>query len=301
MLDPWLRWWNSPGANLVRSGLELSGQRNRYDGLAPTHLMKGYDRVPEIFGPPRTVSQVLPNSISVCRFDRIYFCSQGLKSAAEQAGFQVGHGDVIYPGIPTEMFLAEIKALGAPIRRLLIVSRLAEGCGVMTALKALKQVRESELKVTLSIYGRGESEYVSQLRSFVVQHQLPVEFLTVSNVNRDLAAVYRQHDALIYTSEVEEAFVSTPLEAMASGLPVIGAFMGGARELLRHGENAFIYTPGETVELASRIQELHLQPALRRQMTEVAQAEVSTHFSETQMMDRIESFLSLSLELWGKA
>src|SRR2546422_6117491 len=39
-------------------------------------------------------------------------------------------------------------------------------------------------------------------------------FLTVSNQNRDLAAVYRQHDALLYTAEWEEPFALTPLEAM---------------------------------------------------------------------------------------
>lgn len=300
-LDPWLRWWNRPGPNLARASLELSGQRNRHETVAPTRLMKGYDRVAEIFGPPDALAGVPPNSISVCRFDRIYFCSQALKTVAEQAGFQVAHGDVIHPGIPTETFLGELKPLGTPVKKLLVVSPLAEGCGVMTALKALKQAREGGLKMTLSICGRGASEQVSQLRSFVVQHQLPVEFLTVSNVNRDLAAVYRQHDALLYTSELEEPFVSTPLEAMASGLPVIGAFTGGARELLRHGENAFIYTPGEVIELVSRIQELHLQPALRRQIAEVAQAEVSRSYSETLMIDQIESFLQLSLELWGKS
>src|SRR6185295_6069073 len=115
---------------------------------------------------------------------------------------------------------------------------------------------QNRLPLSLSIYGRGESDYISQLRSLAVRDMLPVEFLTVSNQNRDLAAVYRQHDALLYTTEWEEPFAITPLEAMACGLPVIGASIGGARELFRHGENALTYTAGDAQELAARIQEL---------------------------------------------
>jgi len=298
--DPWLRWWNSPGTNLLRGTLELAGQRKRFDATAPTRVTPGLDRVPELFGPPKLVTQLPPNSISTCRFDRIYFCSEALKAVTEEAGFQVGHAEVIYPGISTQTFFGEVKAIGVPVKKLLVVTRLAEGSGVMTALEALRQARANGAKVTLSIYGRGESDYVSHVRSFVVQHQLPVEFLTVSDQTRDLAAVYRQHDALLYTPEWEEPFALTPLEAMASGLPVIGAKIGGGRDLLRHGENALTYTAGDALELASRIQELQMQPALRRQMAETAQAEISTNYNESGVIDRIESYLNLSVELWSQ-
>ena len=55
----------------------------------------------------------------------------------------------------------------------------------MTALKALKIARAAKLDLTLSIYGKGDSSYMADLRSFVVSNQLPVEFLNVSNQNTD--------------------------------------------------------------------------------------------------------------------
>ena len=293
--DPWLKWWNSPGTNFARSSLELAGQRNRLDAVAPTRMIKGIDRIPEVYGPAGSVE---PNSIGAFRFDRLYFCSQALKQATEQAGFRVNHAEVIYPGIPTQLFVGEAKPSSAPVRKLLVVGRLTEESGVMTAVQALARARQNKVQVTLSIYGRGDTDYVSQLRSFVVQNGLPVEFLTVSNQNRDLAAIYRQHDALLYTAEWEEPFAITPLEAMACGLPVIGAIIGGARELFRHGENALIYTPGDAIELASRIQELQMQPALRCQMAETAQTEVQSKFNETAFVDQIENYLNATLEVW---
>jgi glycosyltransferase involved in cell wall biosynthesis len=205
---------------------------------------------------------------------------------------------VILPGIPTEHFIGEVKSTPA-VKRFLVVSRLDSTSGVMTALQALRLVREKNKQVSLSIYGRGDSDFISQVRSFAVQNALPVEFLTVSNLNRDLATVYQQHDALLYTSEWEEPFARVPLEAMACGLPVIGSLVGGAKDLFRHGENVLTFSPGDVNELASRMQELQLQPALRRQMAETAQTETLGKFSETAMVDQIENYLNVSLEGWN--
>ena len=296
--DAWLRWWNSPATNLMRTGLELAGRRNRLDAVAPTRMMRGIDRIPEVFGSPAIIAKVQPNSISAFRFARLYFCSRALKQTTEESGFRVSHGEIIHPGIPAQHFVGEVKPSAAPVKKLLIVSPLDEQSGVMTAAQALLHLRQNNAQATLSIYGRGESDYVSQLRSFVVQNSLPVEFLTVSNQNRDLAAIYRQHDALLYTAEWEEPFATVPLEAMACGLPVIGACVGGGRELFRHGDNALIYTSGDAMELAARIQELQRQPALRRQMAEAAQTEVQSKYNETTVVDQIENYLNTSIEVW---
>ncbi len=297
--DPWLSWWNRPSlpfpSGLRRTLLELTGGRNRFDKTAPTRMAKGFERLPELY------RAVAANSISVFRLDRLYFCSRALKLTTQEAGFRVDHGDVIYPGIPTELYLGEVKPAVAPLKKFLIVARLAPESGIMTGLLALQKARENRLPATLSIYGRGESDFISQLRSYVVQRQLPVEFLTVSNVNKDLAAVYRQHDAFLYTSEWAEPFAPTVLEAMACGLPVIGATIGGAAELFRHGENALTFTAGEPDELAARMQELQTQPALRCQIAENGQSEVMSRYHQSATIDQIETYLETSRQLWQES
>ena len=293
--DPWLRFWNAPSLPLLaqstRKALELSGERGRLDTAAPTRLMKGYDRVPALFGQGKERAALEPNSIGGFRFDHIYFCSQALKKLTEQVGFVVGHAAVIYPGISAG-YIGAIKPAAAPISKLLLVSRLTEESGAMTALKALQIARQAGLKVTLSIYGRGDSGYVAALRSFAVSRQLPVEFLNVSNSNSDLPTVYKQHDILLHTPEWAEPFPFTPLEAMGCGLPVISATSGGAGELLRHGENCLTYPPGEAAQLAARVQELLISPALRCQMAEAAQSEVLAQFNEATVIDQVENFLA---------
>ncbi|MBU6401422.1 MAG: glycosyltransferase family 4 protein [Verrucomicrobia bacterium] len=302
--DPWLRWWNrQPAAfpgNLARACLETIGGRNRLDAEAPTRLQRGYDRLPGFYGPAKALAAVEPNSVSGFRFDRLYFCSQALKSGAEEAGFGVRHAEVIYPGIQAQHFVHELRPQSAPVKQLLVVAHLDGRSGVLTALKGLLAARENGVKATLTVFGRGDSDYVAQLRSFVVTHQLPVEFLTFSDLTRDLRPIYRGHDAVLHTVEWEEPFSLTLLEAMAAGLPVIAARAGAVRELLRHGENALTYHAGDALDLAGRIQELQMQPALRRQMAETAQAEVLANFNETAVVDRIEGYLEASRSTWGE-
>jgi glycosyltransferase involved in cell wall biosynthesis len=295
--DPWLRYWNAPSLPLftqsTRKAMEMSGERGRLDASAPTRMGKGYDRVPALFGDAKDRGAVEPNTIAGFRFDRIYFCSQALKSLTERVGFVVRHAAVIYPGI-TAAYIGEIKPPGAPMSKLLLVTPLTKESGAMTALKALQIVRQAGLKVTLSIYGRGDSSCMAELRSFVVSRQLPVEFLNVSNNNSDLPAVYKRHDIVLHTPEWAEPFPFAPLEAMGCGLPVIAATSGGAGELLRHGENCLTYPPGDAAQLASRIQEMLISPALRCQMAETAQSEVLANFNDATVVDQIENFLTES-------
>ena len=301
--DPWLRWWNGTSAPLGnalwRGVLETFGRRGNADAVAPTRLMKGYDRVPGLFSAPGKPQPIQPNSIAAFRFDRLYFCSQSLKQATEEAGFRVNHGEVIYPGIAAQSYVSDIRPAAAPISKLLVVSAMDAKSGVKTAVKALHVARDNKVKASLSIYGRGDSDYIADLRSYIAMHQLHVEFLPVSNLVRDLPSVFRRHDALLYTSEWNEPYNLTPLEAMASGLPIIGASVGGAGELFRHGDNALTYMPGDEAELARRIQELQEQPELRCRMAETAQQEVLSKYNETAVMDRIENYLNTSLEVWA--
>src|SRR3989442_13465504 len=122
-------------------------------------MIKGYDGIPEIYGDAAQLARVAPNSVPAFRFDRLYFCSLALKEATEQAGFRVSHAEVIYPGIPAQQFVGEMNPASAPVTKLLIVGRLDAKSGALTAVKALALARESGTKATLSIYGRGDSDY----------------------------------------------------------------------------------------------------------------------------------------------
>jgi glycogen synthase len=296
--DPWLRWWNDPAGNFFRNLQEVTGQRAKLDALAPTRSRPGCDRLPELFGDGPEAKSPAPNSIGAIRFESLYFCSQWLKAVTAEAGFKVDHGGVIPPGIATQNYVGELKPVSVPMQKLLLVGRLNKASGLLTAARALQNLRANQIKASLSVYGKGDSNYIAEARSYIALQRLPVEFLPVSNLQRDLPALFRQHDCLLYSAEEPEPYVLTPLQAMACGLPVIGTAVGGARDILRHGENALTFTPAAADELAARIKDLYGHPELRCKIAETAQTEVLSQFSETVMTDHIEAALENARQMW---
>jgi glycosyltransferase involved in cell wall biosynthesis len=192
---------------------------------------------------------------------------------------------------------AAVEARGE-VTRLLYVGRLAEDKGVMTALRALAAV-DGRFAGSLSIYGRGTPEYEAKLRAYAQEHQLPVRIAAAAA--EQMPRVYQSHDLLLFTSEWEEPFALTPLEAMACGLPVIGTMTGGSAELFRHGENALTYTAGHHQELAERIAEFAGGAALRIRCARTAHLEARQRFAAPVIVDQIEAYLGETLKTWPRS
>jgi len=174
------------------------------------------------------------------------------------------------------------------MNRLLYVGRLAEDKGVMTALKAMHAVK-GKFAGELHVDGRGDEPCTRTLHSYVAEHRLPVHFHEATA--EQMPDVYRRHDALLFTSEWEEPFALTPLEAMACGLPVIGTTTGGSKELFRCGSNALTYTAGNHHELAARIVQLDNSRALRNCLAVTGQREVRTRLHQDLIVSQIEDYL----------
>jgi glycosyltransferase involved in cell wall biosynthesis len=167
--------------------------------------------------------------------------------------------------------------------------------GIETVLKALLEVR-GHFPGMLTVCGRGEPEYERALHRFVTQHSLPVQFIQTSAAQ--MQEIYKQHDALVFSSEWEEPFALTPLEAMSCGLPVISTTTGGSAELFHDGVNALTYEAGSAQELARQILKLHGYPELRERIATTGYDQVREHFSEAKIMDAIEQYVRKAVDEW---
>jgi glycogen(starch) synthase len=272
--DVWLRWWNrEPQSNknrFLRALWTFNGHRHRLQSVAPT------------------------DPVEQLAFPRIYFCSRSLRDFTVAAGIDVKHGAVIYCPINTSRFQSTPKPAEVPLRRLLYVGRLHPDKGVMTALRAMYIIKP-KFDGKLSIYGGGTPDYERKLKDFVRLHDLPVEFFN-SLPPSEMPAVYSAHDALLFTSEWPEPFALTPLEAMASGLPVIGTTTGGSIELFRDGKNSLTFKAGDFEDLADRILELVSDRSMRVKVATLGQQEVRARFAEPVILDQVEQYLEESLE-----
>jgi glycogen synthase len=268
--DVWLDWWNRPHPSLrtrlLRGLWQLEGRRHRWQGEAPT------------------------NPIRHLNFQRIYFCSQRLRQITCAAGYPVQQGGVIHCPVDTRHFLGEPKPASEPLKRLLYVGRLAKDKGILTALHAMRSLGD-RFQGTLSIYGSGDPAYETMLKGYAKAHRMPVSFHEATP--DQMPEVYRSHDALLFTSEWEEPFALTPLEAMACGLPVIGTTTGGS-------ENALTYPAGDSLALAERILELAADPVRRAAMAAAGHAEVRHRFPLHAIVDQVEQYLGETLSEWQR-
>ncbi|MGQ9526739.1 glycosyltransferase family 4 protein [Chloroflexus sp.] len=83
---------------------------------------------------------------------------------------------------------------------------------------------------------------------------LPVHF-TGYLKGDDLATAYASADVFVFPSDTD-TFGQVVQEAMASALPVVAARAGGALDLIHHGQNGYLFTPGVVSDLRSRLREV---------------------------------------------
>ena len=95
-------------------------------------------------------------------------------------------------------------------------------------------------------------------RPLTVGEHLDV-WLAVQRIEPSTAAAYASADFFVFPSE-SDTFGNVVLEAQASGLTVLAAGAGGPLDLVLHGDNGFLFTPGDVDDLARRLEWLIANP-----------------------------------------
>jgi len=219
--------------------------------------------------------------------------SQYIKDSLTEAGVCAGRYVVIPWGV-RESFLEttpEPKHAG-PVR-ILYTGQLADHKGVHTLISAYIKFRRNNpgLPSTLRIAGSAHHpEYEQHLRSLAIGTP-DIEFLgRLGETN--LRSEYQLADIYVFPSEWDEPFAISPLEAMASRLPIIATLTGGSKEIFVDGANSLVYPPGDINSLAHKIGVLASSPPLRNQLGESARQLILDKYTMNHMVDAIETDLA---------
>lgn len=177
---------------------------------------------------------------------------------------------------------------------LLYVGRLTHEKGVHTAIEATARlVHEHGLKnLKLTIAGGGDADYVEYLHQLVDRKNL-ASFVTFvpPQPKEALPPLYHRSDILLFTSIWAEPFGRVIVEAMASGLAVVGTKVGGASEILVDGENALTFAPDDPASLCLQLKRLIESPALRERLAASGRETAVHQFDIRRMTGEIESYL----------
>ncbi len=165
---------------------------------------------------------------------------------------------VIYSTFNNDLFYPESQRHTLPFRtavssdlKLLTVSRLVEGKGLLNVLNILLELKKRDIECHWTIIGNGP--YLSQLNEEIVKCNLQSSVTVISNVKRaDLRIYYSKADLFILLSDFEESFGLVYLESNACGVPVIGFNKGGVSEAIEDRYSGFIVNNfNEAIEIIS--------------------------------------------------
>jgi glycogen synthase len=148
--------------------------------------------------------------------------------------------------------------------RLLCVGRLDPKKGTHDAVAALAGLPE---EATLTFAGSWDPSDERSLAELVRQLGLDNRVTMLGQMSHDaLATIYREHDALLFPVRWNEPWGLVPLEAMASGCPVVATGRGGCGEYLRDGYNCLLADVADPDSLAASVRRLADWPDLRARL-----------------------------------
>lgn len=179
---------------------------------------------------------------------------------------------------------------------------ISEAKGQIDAIKALEILKNNgyqdiylHLAGTPS-YEHGES-YKDILINEIKKRNLSNNIIFEGEVE-DMPSLRSRMDIELVCS-ICEPFGRVTVEAMQSGLPVIGANTGGTPEIIIDGENGFLYEQGNPQSLANNILKLYSDKELKNKMSDNAVAYTKNHFTMTDNVRQINEELFNAVKLYG--
>ena len=159
--------------------------------------------------------------------------------------------------------------------------RLAKEKGVLTLLKAFRNVKHT----TLRIIGEGPERAV--LEEFVERHQIAhVQFDGVKN-GRELSTLIQNSRFVIVPSEWYDNSPLVIYESFAYGKPVIGARLGGIPELIDHHKTGMLFDAGNDKQLSDSMNHLLERPQLVSEFGRQARIKAEREFEPEHHYDKI--------------
>lgn len=199
-------------------------------------------------------------------------------------------------GIDAELFCPEpagadrqrLRAeLGIPEDALVIggVGRLNPVKRFDRLIRACAQLPQGSRPVHLLIAGEGDER--AALEALAAEHQPPAGQVHFLGYRTDLVPLYRAFDLFVISSDSEQQPVSQ-LEAMATGVPVLGTAVGDVPATLPQAARANLVDPAgadPAGALCHVLQSLLQDPQQRASLARLGRARVLEHYSKRAMLE----------------
>ena len=159
--------------------------------------------------------------------------------------------EVVYNGVSetNKQYKSDIKGKQDTIEYL-ISGRISPEKGQEEAIRATALlIKKGYQNLHLCIAGPGDARYLESL----IKRENISDYVSLLGTVEDMPALRREMDVELVCS-LCEGFGRVTVEAMMSSNPVIGSDTGATPELVRDGENGYLYQKGNVDDLAGKME-----------------------------------------------
>lgn len=178
--------------------------------------------------------------------------------------------------------------------RLLCVARLSEEKGHLVLFDALKALQAEGIPFHCTLVGDGPMRAALEGRAKDIGLAQHVTFKGAL-APPEVAKCYAQCDAVLLAS-FGEGIPMVLMEAMSHGRPVVSTRVGGIPELVEHGTNGLVVSPGSVRELTNALIYLLKDPARAAEMGRAALDTVRTRFNLDMSADKLRELFTCTPE-----
>ncbi|MEM0240946.1 MAG: glycosyltransferase family 4 protein [Candidatus Nezhaarchaeales archaeon] len=172
-------------------------------------------------------------------------------------------------------------------RVVLFVGRVTREKGIHILLEAVRTLRDKhglrDIKVVVvgplsgSFGDDTLTDYARVLHEYVIKNNIDAVFTGSLDIE-ELRYLYSCSHVLVLPSYFE-AFPMVLIEAMASGLPVIGSKAGGIVDIVENGVNSYLFEKGSANDLAEKLYLVLSDESLRRKLSINSRAIAESKYS----------------------
>jgi len=189
--------------------------------------------------------------------------------------------NVVHCGL--ERSFHDVTPVAVPsVPRLVCVGRLCEQKGQLLLLEAARILAAQDVEFEIVLAGDGEMR--EQIEALTTQHGLQSKVRITGWISSDQVRTEILAARALVLPSFAEGLPVVIMEAMALRRPVLTTYVAGIPELVRQGENGWLFPAGEVEELAAAMADCLAQPVevLQRMGDAARQRVVERHDIDTE-------------------
>jgi glycosyltransferase involved in cell wall biosynthesis len=163
--------------------------------------------------------------------------------------------------------------------------------GVEELINAIALLKLKNIDVNLKLLGRTDNNYIKHLQELTAQKEIQNQVNFPGFIDKtELPKQFSTSHIFAAPSWYEGGPGFVYLEAMASGLPVIGCSGSGVEEIITHGYNGLLVPPKNAEALAEAIELLAANPKILEEISVNARQYVLDNANTTDCLQKLEEY-----------